>query len=290
MPGGPVKLTAEDIERFDRDGFLLVPGGVSADMLARAQAEAERSLNHALNVRAALGDGGRRLIARWSGDILRVKFLEPVNDISPALSALAAAPELVVPLRQLMRDEPQFAHERIVYKQTIACCAEIDRDRFEEHSALATDTFIPHTDAGWFVKDDGYPDTAINCAIHLDDSAGRGPIEFLPGSHRETYEYVMGGDVDPAVIPIERMVKVAARAGDILFFHTRIVHTSGLNDSGAPRRTFMTTFCPRSDFATDTDRRGRQRRREVQMLETRYKAAVANGDYIERNFLDAATR
>lgn len=123
----------------------------------------------------------------------------------------------------------------------------------------------------------------MTCAVFLDDAAGRGPLRVVPGSHRSRYPYINGGDIDPALVPNAELIEVAAKAGDVFLMESRLVHTSGTNCSGAPRRAFMATFCPAPEFQTDTDRRNRPYRERAHAIEEDYRTAVAAGAYRPRD-------
>ncbi len=108
-----MKFTAEEVDRFDRDGFLLVSGALGPAEVDALRAEADRILNEALNVQAATLGGGGRLRANWRGDLLVVRIVQPVNDVSPPFAALAEDARVAGAVGQLMRDQPTFAHEKM---------------------------------------------------------------------------------------------------------------------------------------------------------------------------------
>src|SRR5262249_28165829 len=105
------------------------------------------------------------------------------------------------------------------------------------------------------------------------------------GSHRTDFEFIRGGDVDPATVREEDFVEVRAEPGDVLFFHTRLLHVSGRNDSGLPRRVFLATFCPSGSLGDDPDRRNRPHRQRAHAVEEEYRSKVVRGGYVDRDVL-----
>jgi ectoine hydroxylase-related dioxygenase (phytanoyl-CoA dioxygenase family) len=280
-------VPAELVERFDRDGFVLMRDVLDAGELAALRAETDRLLEFSVNAHlaAATDPAGGRLQAAWRGDVLIARIMQPVIDVSPPFAGLVSRPRMLETLGAVLRDEAVFAHDKIVYKQAIPQLGAAEHDLFEEFPAGYSEAFVPHTDAGWYTAEDGYPENAVTFAAFLDDSAGRGPLAFLPGSHRRRYPYFRGGDIATEHIPAGSMHEVPAAAGDILVFDARTVHSSGRNDSGLPRRIFMATYCPQSAFTEDPDRRSRRKRERAEAIEARYRAQVASGAYADRRIL-----
>jgi hypothetical protein len=257
---------------------------VSDDELVSLRAEANRLLTVAVNAHLATGRDGGRLLAGWRDDTLVVRLIQPVNDVSAAFSALSRSQRVTRPLGQLLRAEPEFAHEKIVYKQAIQLDG-VDGARFGKFYADSDEGFVLHTDAGWYVSESDYPDTAVNYSLYLDAAADRGPLQVLPGSHRTDFEFIRGGDVDPATVREEDFVEVRADAGDVLFFHTRLLHVSGRNNSGMPRRVFLATFAPSGSLGDDPDRRNRSHRQRAEAVEEEYRSRVARGEYTDREVI-----
>lgn len=51
--------------------------------------------------------------------------------------------------------------------------------------------------------------------------------------------------IDARDVPVERLVPLPARAGDVILFSSRLVHGSGPNTSGSPRRAYIVTYVAR---------------------------------------------
>ncbi|MBR7676288.1 phytanoyl-CoA dioxygenase family protein [Streptomyces daliensis] len=268
--------------RFRRDGYLQVPGRIPEHELTALRAEADRLINLAVNVQMATGRPGGRLEAVWRDDRLFARMMQPVIDLSPPFLHSTSDARVLAPLRRLMGDEPRFAHDKLLYKQLLPGGEDIRTAMFPRDY---DEGFVMHTDAGWYTAEDNYPPTAVTCAVFLDDSSGRGALSVLPGSHAQSFPCVRGGDIEEGCIDPRDLVEINGAAGDLLFFHSRLVHASGKNDSGLPRRIFMATYCPARDFTGDPDRRSRRKREPAQHVEAEYRELVASGSYTDAEHL-----
>lgn len=98
------------------------------------------------------------------------------------------------------------------------------------------------TDESWF--------DPVSVWLPLQDVDERnGCLEFVPGSH-EVFRNVRGFDVTPPIDYLHpellpHMRSVPIRAGDAIVLHSRVVHRSGLNQSGSPREVAMLAMIPR---------------------------------------------
>jgi phytanoyl-CoA hydroxylase len=281
-------ISEEELERFHRDGYVIIRNFLTPSQVKNLAAAAARVLDLTLNCVVATGISSDRLQAGWRGDELIARIVQPVNDVAPEFAALSSHPELLESFGRIFGDKPRFAHEKVVYKQSVAGADRLPVHLFEAFPDGYDDGFRLHSDHVWYAQDHAYPSTAVNCAVFLDDAEGRGPISVLPGTHAidpEEFTYIMVGDVAPESVRHEELVELPTRAGDLLFFHTRILHVSGPNLSRDPRRVFMATFCPSSDFASDTDRRNGPRRARARALEAQYTDLLDRGEYAPQDFL-----
>jgi ectoine hydroxylase-related dioxygenase (phytanoyl-CoA dioxygenase family) len=105
-------------------------------------------------------------------------------------------------------------------------------------------TVLPfHQDAGKFWGLDRDPPIQIWTA--LDDAPiEAGCVEVLPGSHKAGLVTPLGG-----LVPEDRsrgveasVVKVPARAGDVIVLHNHVWHRSGVNTTGHTRRAFSVCY------------------------------------------------
>jgi ectoine hydroxylase len=90
-------LSGAQVEAYARDGYLLFPGVFAPDEIDALRAEARRLLSMALNSSLALGKTHPRLDMTVSPGSLRVRNLQPVNDLSPVIAAISEDPRLIAP-------------------------------------------------------------------------------------------------------------------------------------------------------------------------------------------------
>ncbi len=101
-----------------------------------------------------------------------------------------------------------------------------------------------HQDGGRFWGLDRDPELQIWTA--LDDAPEEaGCVEFLPGTHRGGLATPLGGVVPPEHVAARGesdVVRMPARAGEVLLIHNHVWHRSGLNQTGRPRRAFSVCY------------------------------------------------
>jgi ectoine hydroxylase len=229
-----VKLTREQIERFDRDGYLFFPGlfspeeiGVLTDEVPRLYARRE-----AYNVREK------------GSDAVRTNFA--AHMYSEPFARLARHPRMVEPVMDLF-DEEVYMHQF----------------KINGKMAFAGDVWQWHQDYGTWLNDDMMPtERAMNVAIFLDDvNEFNGPLMFIPGSHKKgvvearhdltTTSYPLW-TVDDELIGklVERaggknggIVAPKGPAGSMILFHSCLVHASTSNLSPWNRVSVYLSLC-----------------------------------------------
>ena len=215
-----MKLTAEQIAQFDRDGYLFFPSQFSTQEIkvltdAVPELYARREV---YNVREK------------NSDAVRTNFAAHLY--SRPFAKLARHPRMVGPVQSLLGDKLYMHQFKINGK-----------------AAFNGDVWQWHQDYGTWLNDDGMPDArAMNIAIFLDDvSEFNGPLMFIPGSHKKgvvdakhdltTTSYPLW-TVDNALIA-EMVEKAGGRngglvsphgpAGSMILFHGCLLHASGSN-------------------------------------------------------------
>lgn len=282
MASSGATLSAEQRERFEVDGLVVLDAVLSETELTMLRAEADRILELVVNSSVALGRRNPRLdIYPRGGSRAVVRKVQPVNDLSAPLSALCADPRLIGPMTELMGDTPALMEEKLNYKQAIDG-GDIDMSVFDRAGLedRANDLFELHHDWGYY-RANGYPQTTLSSAVALDDCAGRGPIRVIPGSHlldvaladpSSASGVVATGqfEAETAVVPLE------LAAGSVVIFHSKLVHDSEANSSGRPRRLMIYSHHPRShDADLDADRRNRPTRQAAAVMEAEYRRLEA---------------
>lgn len=217
-------LSTDTVNRYQRDGYAVVPGLFSTDELDRL----ERSFDGILERRIAAGEA---LDATWGGErwrerqgaqrtvVLHTHDLQSycaewtraltAERLTGAMSALLGSPNI------------QLHHTKLFAKPP-------------EHGS----PFPLHQDHPHFPHE---RHTMMAAVIHLTDATDEmGCIRVVPGSHH--LGPLPPGEhfhLDPDVWPVERATPVEARRGDVLFFSYLLVHGSGVNRSPRTRKTVL---------------------------------------------------
>lgn len=278
-------LTDEQVEQFRRDGFVILESLFSTEEVEALRAEARRILELVVNASIALRENHPRADFRVSPDgSIKMRKVQPVNDLSEIVASVSSDPRLIEPMRELMDDDPVLMEEKLNFKQVIPC----ERKRLDFlDSTYPKDHFALHHDWGYY-RQQGYPSNTLSSAVALDDCAGRGPLRVLPGSHLIDAPLI---DPDPAHgqgLVVESQfadvprLSVELTAGSAIIFHSKLLHDSEPNDSGLPRRLMIYSHYPKShDGGADADRRNRWLRDLSEPFHARYRAKVDAGEYAD---------
>jgi ectoine hydroxylase len=229
-----MKLTPEQLEQFDREGYLFFPAQFTREEMEVLTDEVPQlySRREAYNVR----EKGK--------DAVRTNFA--AHMYSKPFAKLARHPRMVQPVMDLF-DEQVYMHQfKINGKQ-----------------AFDGDVWQWHQDYGTWLNDDQMPtERAMNVAIFLDDvNEYNGPLMFIPGSHKKgvvqakhdltTTSYPLW-TVDNELIAtlVERaggknggIVSPKGPAGSMILFHSCLVHASSSNLSPWNRVSVYLSLC-----------------------------------------------
>ncbi len=229
-----MRLTKEQLEQFDRDGYLFFPGQFTAEETSKltAAVPAIYSRREAYNVR----EKGK--------DAVRTNFA--AHMYSAPFARLARHPRMVQPVMDLF-GEPVYMHQF----------------KINGKAAFDGDVWQWHQDYGTWLNDDMMPtERAMNVAVFLDDvNEYNGPLMFIPGSHKKgvvdarhdltTTSYPLW-TVDNALIAklVERaggknggIVSPKGPAGSMILFHSCLVHASSSNLSPWDRVSVYLSLC-----------------------------------------------
>jgi ectoine hydroxylase len=236
-----LKLTPEQVERFERDGFLVFPGLIAADEIALLQEELTR---------AGRADDAR-VVRERSGGVRMVYGLHEQDGptASRAYQALVRTPRLLQPMQDLLG--PVF-----VYHTKANTKAALEGAIYEWHQDYAN----------WQIMD-GTPDARIHTSMLLLDEATEigGCLYVIPGSHRlgvvppdvapEQVQAAIDRVVtqgEPMSVPNSRMAEIVASCGEpvaltgkpgtVVIFHGNLIHGSGHNMSVHSRWILYTVY------------------------------------------------
>ncbi|MCC7547430.1 MAG: phytanoyl-CoA dioxygenase family protein [Burkholderiales bacterium] len=224
-----MKLTAEQLQQFDRDGYLFFPGHFTPQETRVLTDEVPHlyALHRPENVREK---GSEAVRTNFAAHLYSYPFAK-----------LARHPRMVEPVRQLFGEDVYMHQFKINGK-----------------NAFDGDVWQWHQDYGTWLNDDQMPEPrAMNIAIFLDEvNEFNGPLMFIPGSHKlgvldaghdtTTTSYPLWTiDNDTIRELVERggMVAPKGPAGTMLMFHSCLVHASGSNLSPWNRVSVYLSLC-----------------------------------------------
>lgn len=269
-------MTDEEYERFQRDGYLVLPAVFDGSEVRRMREEADRILELILNSSIALGRRSGRL--DWcdlaDGSQI-VRKIQPINDLSDYLTQVSNDPRLLEPIRRIMGCEPVLMEEKLNYKQPL-------KQRIEGIPIKTLDDRFPvHNDWAYYRAQD-YPQDILSSAVSIDESTPEnGPLHVWPGSHRTHLDHESidnGLQVLPHLIDFGGGVDILAPPGSVMIFHTLLVHNSRPNATKEPRRIMIYSHYPgRVDMGHDV-RNGPTRVRE-RPYEQQYRDMVERGEF-----------
>jgi ectoine hydroxylase len=223
-----MKLTPEQIARFDDEGYIFLPECFSREEAALLKREADRV--YALD---------REEVWRETSGAARTAFA--AHTYNEGFRRLGRHPRLIEPVMQLL-DGPVYMHQ---YK-------------VNAKAAFDGEVWQWHQDYGTWRRDDGMPEPrAMNIAVFLDDvTAANGPLLFIPGSHKQGV-FEAGHDLATTSYPLwtldrAMVTKLAERggcvaptgpAGSVLLFSSLLVHASPPNISPFGRTIVYLSLC-----------------------------------------------
>jgi ectoine hydroxylase len=233
-------LTQAQIERFNADGFLVLPDLFVGDEVAtlRAALPAIYAEDTPANIREKRG-----------GEVRTAMGLHLRH---PAYDRVVRHPRLIEPAFQLLGDR--------LYVQQV---------KINTKAAFEGEVWQWHYDFATHHAEDGVPaPLALNLHIFLDDvSEFNGPLWFIPGSHKrgpvpaaldtETTSYPLwcvDRETVAGLVAEGGIVSATGRAGTALIFGDCLVHASPPNLSPWDRRIFSLIVNPIANAYTRTER------------------------------------
>lgn len=230
-----MQLTPEQLQAFDEEGYLFLPGCFAEEEVAALRQEA-----------LAIYATDRQEVWREKSGAPRTAFA--AHTYNEAFRLLGAHPRLVRPLMQLF-GEPVYMHQFKVNAK-----APFDGELWQWHQ-----------DYGTWARDDGMPEPrAMNIAVFLDEvMAINGPLMLIPRSHKEGV-LAAGHDATTTSYPLWTLdnatitrlaekggiVAPTGRPGSVLMFHGNLVHASPPNMTPYPRKIVYLTLCAVSNHIT----------------------------------------
>ena len=215
-------LSKEQVDAYDRDGFILVEDAIRPDMLARMRTVIDGYAERARSI--ASGDDVYDLEGGHSPQAPRVRRLRDAVNRDPVFWEVIRDQGVIGPVSQLIGPDIRLYGSKINMKLGGF------GSPVEWHQDWA---YYPHTS-----------DDLLAIGVMIDDvTPENGPLLVLPGSHRgPLHDHHSDGYFVGAIEGIERKVDVSTavplmgRAGSMTIHHARTVHGSASNRSSIARR------------------------------------------------------
>lgn len=223
-----MKLSRDQLDEFDEQGFLFLPECFSRDDAAMLLEQAQAI--YALD---------REEVWREENGAARTAFA--AHTYNEGFRRLGAHPRLIEPVMQIL-GEAVYMHQ---YK-------------VNAKAAFDGAVWQWHQDYGTWARDDAMPEPrAMNIAVFLEDvTPVNGPLMFIPKSHRAGV-LEAGHDLETTSYPLwtldrETVTRLAKEggvvaplgpAGSMLLFHGNLVHASPANISPFNRTIVYLSLC-----------------------------------------------
>ncbi len=244
-----MRLGSAQLERFERDGFLVLPELFSKDEVAalRARLAALFAANDPANVREKQGGEVRTAMGLHLRD--------------PLFAKLVRHPRLVEPARQILGEDLYIQQVKVNVKP-----------------AFVGEVWQWHYDFATHHREDGVPQPlALNLHVFLDEvNELNGPLYFIPGSHKHgappasldtaTTSYplwVVARDRVRTLAHETGLVAATGPAGTALIFGDLLVHASPGNISPYDRRIFSLILNPVANAQTRVERPDHKHHRDL---------------------------
>ena len=236
-----MKLTQQQIDDFNREGWLFLPELFSQEEVAYLAQEAVN-----------IYDANRPEVWREKSGAPRTAFAAHLYN--EAFGLLGAHPRMIDPVEQIF-GEKVYMHQ---YK-------------INAKSAFTGDVWQWHQDYGTWKRDDGMPQPlAMNIAVFLDEVYPvNGALMLIPKSHqhgtlkaghdKSTTSYPLWTLDQETVTRLCReaetedapgIVAPTGKPGSVLMFHGNLVHASPPNITPYPRKIVYLTLCAVSNHIT----------------------------------------
>lgn len=229
-------LTQAEIDRFWRDGFLVVENAVTAAQLAALRAEIDRWVELSRAHREPFGeptiDGRPRfdMGAEHTAERPALRRINNPSDISPTYYDVMRNARMVDMVADLIGPDVKFHHCKVNLKLPGSNTAVGWHQDF---------MYTPHSN-----------DDVVTALLMLDDvTEDNGALMAAPGSHRERlWSLFEDGRFTGAINAAEtarlsaRQVPATGKAGSVCLMHTRLAHGSEANRSDRPRGLYICVY------------------------------------------------
>ena len=226
----PLVLDDRARDRYDEDGFLIVPGYVGTEWLRRLRAVVAAKIEES---RARIAsDDQFDLAPDHSVDKPNVRRLRKAVDQHPELWTFARDASVVDLVADLLGPDLRFHSSKLNFKWSAG------GDAVKWHQDIQA---WPHTHFG-----------VLTFGVYLEDTGPeQGPLTAIPGTHRGPIfdqfddDGAWTGAVgarDVAALPTDSARDLWGPAGTVVLLHCRVVHGSAANYSDRMRPLLLNVY------------------------------------------------
>lgn len=215
-------LTQEQINSYEKDGYLVLENRIPPDIVAAIHSEIARFEDEARSMKTS--NDRIDLEDTHSPDTPRLRRIKFPHLISEVVNDLMRSDHVLAPVRDLLGPNLRLHTTKLNMKSAGYGAA------VEWHQDFA---FYPHTN-----------DDLLAVGVLLDDMVEEnGPLMVFPGTHRgPIFDHHADGvfvgamDLEACGLNPDQAVSLTGQSGSITLHHARIVHGSALNTSSRDRR------------------------------------------------------
>jgi hypothetical protein len=221
-------LSQQQLRQYQDDGFLLIESlfdRQEIELLQRSAKQDKQLDDHAFG--RDDGEGGTVRLSVWN---------QPGEGI---YGAFARCERLVAAAEQLLGDEPYHYHSKMIMKE-----------------ARIGGAWAWHQDYGYWYSNGVLTPNLVSAFIAVDPATRQnGCLQVIQGSHHcgRIHHQLTGDQAGADLERVEQilqrypLVYVEMKPGDVVFFHSNLLHRSDRNDSDDPRWSMICCYNARSN-------------------------------------------
>ncbi len=222
------EMTSQQVDQYNEDGFLLVRSlfdSEEIELLQRSAKEDKQLDDHSYG--RDDGEGGTVRLSLWN---------HPGDGI---YGAFARCNRLVSIAEELLGDEPYHYHSKMIMKE-----------------ARIGGAWAWHQDYGYWYSNGVLTPNLVSAFIAVDRATREnGCLQVIRGSHHcgrihhQLTGQQAGADMERVTEILKRYehLHVEMNPGDVLYFHSNLLHRSDQNDSENPRWSMICCYNARGN-------------------------------------------
>lgn len=224
------KLTGEEQQHYETQGYHVEKALVSPDEVAELLAEMDRAIRGELpeSDRIALQEEPA-LAGRQAGLPPEQKVFRKIEGLvhhAPAYHELACDPRVLDIIESVIGPDIKVFRDALMKKPPFHGSAK----PYHQDSAY------------WPIE----PMNLVSMWLALDDATvENGCMRVVPGSHQQgivEHKSLEDYQVEDDAVDLDREVALEMQAGDALFFHSLLLHATSPNISDRPRRAMIISY------------------------------------------------